>query len=203
MEILVRPDGKPYSNKGSANFAAKQKKLGNYQVVSLDDGGFGIELEDDQTKQGTNPPTEIEVKPVIANPVADLMPPIIKHKVTRPWKPARVLDIPQHLKDPNFVYRWGNKHKLGNIQKKVREGWIIDKELSAKLSLESTVQDGTPLDGTVQMRELIVLKMPKELAESRKAYFDSRIMDPQKLREKLDADINKVGSVTYGAITIS
>jgi len=99
-------------------------------------------------------------------------------KQTTPWKPARVLDIPQKLKDPNYTYRWCDVNKVGNIQKKLQEGWVIDKELGEKLSrlhgLNTSLQDGSPLDSTVRLRELIVMKMPKDMADSRNQYYQNR-----------------------------
>lgn len=93
--------------------------------------------------------------------------------LTTPWKPSRVLDIPQHLKVKGFTYRWASKNQVGRIQKLISEGWEIDTELSKKLStsLPKTVIDGSPLDGTVQRRELIVMRIPDEMAVARRAYY--------------------------------
>ncbi len=96
----------------------------------------------------------------------------ITHKVTRPWQPVKLLDIPSQLKDPNFVYRGCNTNALGNIRKKEAEGWEIDKELSKKMKqTQRTVLDGNGLDGTLQIRELLIMRMPKEIAESRAKYY--------------------------------
>lgn len=92
---------------------------------------------------------------------------------TTPWKPSRVLDIPQHLKVKGFTYRWASKNQVGRIQKLISEGWEIDTELSKKLStaIPKTIIDGSPLDGTVQRRELIVMRIPDEMADARRAYY--------------------------------
>lgn len=113
-------------------------------------------------------------------------------KATTPWKPARIMDIPSHLKDPAFTYRWCDKKKEGNIQKKESEGWIIDKELSKKMTTlaNKTIVDGTPLDGTMQLRELIVMKMPKEMAAERAIYYarkSSKSMEDAKKKFETEA----------------
>ena len=92
---------------------------------------------------------------------------------TAPWKPSRVLEIPAHLKKKGFTYRWASKTQVGRIQKLISEGWEIDTELSKKLStaLPKTIMDGSPLDGTVQRRELIVMRITDELATARRAYY--------------------------------
>ncbi len=116
----------------------------------------------------------------------------IKKKATTPWKPARVLDIPKHLKDPAFVYRWVDKDKPGNVRKKLSEGWEIDKELTKKMTGVRTATDGSNIDGTMQIREMIVMKIPKELAEARNKYFSERTKD------NLEAEQNKFRGKTEG-----
>lgn len=99
-------------------------------------------------------------------------------KTTMPWKPARITEIPENLKDHRFVYRQCNTQKTGNIQKKLQEGWEIDHILSKKLNelygLTRTLQDGSPMDSTFQIRELIVMRMPKEMAHERNEYYRKR-----------------------------
>ncbi len=109
-------------------------------------------------------------------------------KSSTPWKPARVIDIPESYKDPRFTYRWCNTLKMGNIQKKIQEGWEIDKILSKKLNelygLNRTLEDGSPMDSTVKMRELIVMRIPKEMAEERNEYYRKRGQIDRKSIEK-------------------
>jgi hypothetical protein len=108
--------------------------------------------------------------------------------VSTPWKPARITEIPEYLKDPRFIYRGCNSKKTGNIQKKLQEGWEVDKELSKKLDelygLNRTIQDGSPLDSTHQVRELIYMRMPKELALERNEYYRKRGQIDRKSIEK-------------------
>jgi hypothetical protein len=99
-------------------------------------------------------------------------------KSSTPWKPARMLEIPENLKDSRFTYRWCNRKRVGNMEKKVREGWEVDTILSKKLNelygLNRTIEDGSPIDSTVNMRELIIMRMPKEMTESRNEYYRKR-----------------------------
>lgn len=90
------------------------------------------------------------------------------------WKPARVLDIPSSLKDSRFVYRWVAKKQDGRISKMKQEGWVIDEEISKKLEPIKTISDGSKIDSTTQVRELIVMKLPKELKTARDAFYASR-----------------------------
>ncbi len=99
-------------------------------------------------------------------------------KATTPWKPARFLDIPEEFKDPRFVYRFVNTKKEGNEVKKLNEGWEYDFELGKKLTQRfgktRTIHDGTPIDSAYQIRELIVMRMPKEMAKARNEYYSKR-----------------------------
>lgn len=103
----------------------------------------------------------------------------LKREGRKPWKPARTLEIPQHLKDSRFVYRFVERLRPGNLRKKLDEGWEIDTKLGKKLNdmyggLQKTLDDGSPIDSTVQMRELIVLRMPKVIHEERAKYYFNR-----------------------------
>lgn len=115
-------------------------------------------------------PTPEQLEPPV--PVAP------KKRPTAPWRPAKVLDIPAHLKDPRFTYRFVNTKKEGNELKKLQEGWEYDHELSKKLTEHygsiRTIRDGTPTDGVYRMREMILMRIPKELAESRNQYYADR-----------------------------
>lgn len=122
---------------------------------------------------------------------------------TVPWKPSRLLDIPEEFKDPNFTYRWCTTNKAGNIRKKQSEGWIIDKELHKKMSdrLTPTIEDGKPLDDVVGIRELIVMKIPNELAKARTEYYQKRgASTMRKKQTELDNEVRKFGGETYGNI---
>lgn len=99
-------------------------------------------------------------------------------KATTPWRPARFLDIPEDMKDPRFVYRFVNTKREGNELKKQQEGWEYDYELGKKLTQQfgktRTIQDGTPIDSTYRIRELVVMRIPKELAKERNDYYSKR-----------------------------
>ena len=114
-----------------------------------------------------------------------------------PWEPAKVLDVPAHLKDPNYVYRWVNKEKPGNIRKKLSEGWEIDEKLAKKLDVElpKTIQDGSSVDSSHNVRELILMRLPKERKEARQKYFDSLIRTTKDVEDSLKEN---TGGTSYG-----
>jgi len=127
--------------------------------------------------------------------------PIIKKKESVPWKPSKLLDIPESLKDPAFTYRWCDKDKPGNIRKKLSEGWIIDKDLMKKMEQVLTIEDGKPLDTTTGIRELIVMKIPKDKAEARNEFYQARgKLAMKKKQDELDNEVRKIGGEIYGNI---
>jgi hypothetical protein len=99
-------------------------------------------------------------------------------KTTTPWKPAKMLFVPEELKDPRFVYRFVNTKREGNELKKQQEGWEYDLELSKKLVRHfgetRKLEDGTPIDSVYRIRELVVMRMPKEMAQARNEYYAKR-----------------------------
>lgn len=188
--IILKSDNSAFPTKTSASMQAGRKKLVGYKIISHEDG-YAIETEDkivETTTENT---------------------PIKKHRVTRPWEPATLMGIPEDLKDPAFVYRYCTKDEArpGNIRKKIAEGWEIDTELSKKMktrNLVPTINDGTPVDNTLQIREMIVMRMPKELKESRDAYFAKLNGENSKgTKENFNDEVEKISggqTKAYGNI---
>lgn len=193
-KLITKADGSPFATEVATKSAVTRFKLKDYTIVPHN-GGYAILV-----KEETQMTTSANEAPETTEPPIPLTPEPVKHRVTAPWKPARKLDIPEHLKNPAFVYRWCDKNKPGNIQKKMSEGWEVDKELSRKLTAiaTKTLNDGSPLDGTAQIAELIVMRMPKEMAASRNEYYAKRSeMATKEAQEDLK---RRTGGQAYGEI---
>lgn len=122
-------------------------------------------------------------------------------KFSKPWTPAKILEIPEHLKDSRFTYRWVDTDKPGNLRKKLSEGWEVDKELTTKFNdHHKTLQDGTNMDTTFRVREMIVMRMPVEIAKQRNKYYSKR--SSRKIKDETKALQNVVGDDGYGKIKI-
>ena len=174
--LILTVNGEPFSTEKAAKMAAGRKKLIDSTIVPHN-GGYAISIKE-ESQMTTSANGMPQVPPTITPEEAQKLPTSepIKHKATTPWRPARKLDIPEHFKNPAFTYRWCDKNKPGNIQRKMSEGWEVDKELSRKLTAIATrtINDGSPLDGTAQVAELVVMRMPKEMAASRSEYYAKR-----------------------------
>jgi hypothetical protein len=95
-------------------------------------------------------------------------------KGRRSWAPAEILQI--HDLDENYRYKWANNDPA-NIQRLVAEGWEICSGVSgdkSKRANENSVHDGQKLSSVDTYRELVKLRMPKELAAERQAYFQEK-----------------------------
>ena len=199
--LILREDSSSFSTDNAARMAAGRKKLKKFTIVPHN-GGYAINVEEEiQMIPSAQAAPETPINPIVPLPeVIATNPEPVKHQVTTPWRPSRVLEIPERLKTPGFVYRWCDKNKAGNIQKKLSEGWEVDKEISRKLTAIATrtINDGSPLDGTAQVRELVVMKMPKEMADSRNRYYQDRAnMATKAAQEELK---RKMGGQAYGEI---
>ncbi len=168
-----------------------------------------------KSKKRTRRPA-VKVTPAIAMDAAvqntGEEPAPVKHKVTAPWRPAKRLDLPketeERLKKEGYRPRWVNKRALGNIDKKIAEGWEFDKSVSSGRanSLNRTINDGTPLDGTTHIAELVLMKIPEEKAVSRNKYYSDRANrsfteSKQRLTSNLRTDSGDDRVKAYGSVT--
>lgn len=121
------------------------------------------------------------------------------------WKPASLLDDTIKLDKENFAYRWVNKSDEANLRKKKAEGWVPVSTLEGdraqhERSENTSLADGSGLSDTIsEYRELILMKMPKELNDSRKEYY-KKINDQQmaNMVEETKGQAPVTGSVTIG-----
>lgn len=121
-------------------------------------------------------------------------------KVTEPWKPASILSVIKRKE--GMRDRWVRKDLL---DKKVLEGWE-PVQSGAETAPTLTLLDGTQLDRTVQKRNLILCRMPEELAVNRNKYFqkltdESEEIPSRELEEAANVP-GYVGSGAYGRIVV-
>lgn len=152
--LVYRENNEPFATEKAAKMFTGRRKWFDAKIVPVE-GGYAVDVEDTLVAEWKKSSEEDAEQTV----------------VTSPWKPATLMGIPENLKNPNYVYRFCSKAREGNIEKKKAEGWEIDKELSKKMNLTPTVNDGKPLDGTLHIRELVVMRMRKEMKESRDKYY--------------------------------
>ena len=144
-----------------------------------------MKIEPKEGSNKENSPDEVsqEVKPE-TNPeetniksLADV--PEKSQRSRRPWQPSSILTIPAKFKDPKFVYRWCTKGKEGNIRRKLMEGWEMDTEVMKKMKAANYLQDRTMQDGessgtNLTMREMVLMRMPKNVAAERQDYYQEK-----------------------------
>lgn len=122
---------------------------------------------------------------------------------TTPWKPASQLTVNRQYLNPNSKLRWCRKE---DYEKKLEEGWIpVKSKHPSSVNPGKTMIDGTPLDSTVQKRELILMEMPMEMAESRKKYHEeitNGLLPAKKKEFDTETTVEGHGKRAYGKITI-
>ena len=87
---------------------------------------------------------------------------------TKPWKPPTKLTVTG--KDPAYAYRWIHVDNLDSAL----ENWEVVKSQSKERLQSVTLSDGTPIDGVIKRGNLILCRMPKELAEQRNKYYQAQ-----------------------------
>src|SRR3990167_10751312 len=93
----------------------------------------------------------------------------------REWKRPDAMGIPEHLKTPGYRYKWVRKDRLAY---RVDEGWEVVPVQNGKLMKENP--DGVNMDKAYHLRELILCRMPEEMAKQRDAYFQKKAQEPLK-----------------------
>ena len=131
----------------------------------------------------------------------------------KPWTPPSSLDAPPAPK--GFVHRWirtefMGQEDTGNVSKKLREGWEFVRAEEIKNNLgdhDYPVIRRGQYQGLIGVGGLVLARIPEEIVESRKQYFQKVTADQVKavdndiLREQrpeMPVNINRQSRVTFG-----
>jgi hypothetical protein len=194
--IIKTKSGEGFKSDQAARIWAGKLHLKEFKVIPVP----GVD--------GAKTKYALETDEVVEQPVLDNIEESAKHRVTKPWQPATLLHIPEDLKDPDYTYRFcvNEESRPGNIRKKLAEGWEIDKWLLGEMKKRGllhlpTVDDGKPLDSTLTVREMVVMRMDKETAKSRNAYYDRRAnVAADNAEDEYKGKAKSLGVETYGDI---
>lgn len=127
-----------------------------------------------------------------------------KRKLSKPWAPSHLLKVSGKV--PGYRYRMCSMDAM-NLQKKLDEGWeIVKKGIDGKHESISngTLMDGSQLDNTIRKRNLILMRMPEELAKSREEYYSqlNKAAVPNKVKD-LKEEAKKANVEVYGDVKIT
>tara|TARA_R100000501_G_C2602252_1_gene98994 strand:- start:387 stop:1001 length:615 start_codon:yes stop_codon:yes gene_type:complete len=113
------------------------------------------------------------------------------------WQPAAVTNISG--KKDEYAYRLVNTEVPGNVSKKMAEGWEYCSDEGVNTP-GITLQDGSQIGSAKQIRESLLMRMPKETKEARDRYFS----DQQKSAGEREAEARRaIGDTAYGEVRIS
>ena len=131
----------------------------------------------------------------------------------KPWTPPSSLDAPPAPK--GFKHRWIRTESLGfmdtgNVSKKLREGWVFVRAEEVKNQLGDhdypVVREGQ-YQGLIGVGGLVLARIPEEIVEQRKNYFENITKDQVKsvdndiLREQrpeMPVNIDRQSRVSFG-----
>ena len=136
-----------------------------------------------------------------------------KRDRNKPWTPPSSLDAPPAPK--GFVHRWiitefMGQEDTGNVSKKLREGWEFVRAEEIKNNLgdhDYPVIRRGQYQGLIGVGGLVLARIPEEIVEQRKQYFQNITADQVKavdndiLREQrpeMPVNINRQSRVTFG-----
>lgn len=121
-----------------------------------------------------------------------------KGQAAASWRPARITDIPTEMKDSRYVYRFVIDTP-NSLRKRLMEQWEIDMDIAKKMDSRfgaRTLQAGLTVDGAYRINELILVRMPAAVAESRKKYFEDKspVRNPKDIRGIMAANAKESGA---------
>lgn len=120
------------------------------------------------------------------------------------WTPAKLLDTLTGLDWDNYAYRWVNADP-GNQMKKMAEGWEPISKLKGdrvEHQQSPSLDGGGSLVGSLTVyREMILMRMPKDLADARREYYDALTDGTEDaLRASLTQQAAAGGAEVHGTI---
>ena len=136
-----------------------------------------------------------------------------KPKRNKPWTPPSSLDAPPA--PTGFKHRWirtefMGQEDTGNVSKKLTEGWEFVRAEEIKNELGDhdypVIQSGQ-YQGLIGVGGLVLARIPQEIVESRKQYFQQvtadqvKAVDQDILREQrpeMPINVNRQSRVTFG-----
>jgi hypothetical protein len=117
---------------------------------------------------------------------------------SKSWRPAALTHVKG--RDPRYKYRFFDSSRPGRLDKAQAEGWeVVKNNDSSELPIRS-ISDGTATDSVKRVRELVLMRMLKEVAEQRAKFFQRQEYTPEKLKEQF---ADQSAAETYGDIKIS
>lgn len=120
------------------------------------------------------------------------------------WQPASITDVTG--KEDGYRYRYINK-TADNVAKKREEGWEIVNGLSSdrvQATDSHRINDGKQMTSVYEKHDVILARIPEEIAEGRDAYFNNETARRTAgLTSHIKKEVGKEGGETHGEITIS
>tara|TARA_R100000084_G_C4520716_1_gene86680 strand:- start:10 stop:486 length:477 start_codon:yes stop_codon:yes gene_type:complete len=134
-------------------------------------------------------------------------------KRTKPWAPPSSLDAPPAPK--GYCHRWIRVESVGfmdtgNVSKKLREGWefVRAEEVQNEIGDHDypVIHEGKYM-GLIGVGGLVLARIPEEIVEQRKQYFNNVTVDQVKAvdndilkeqRPEMPVNIDRQSRVTFG-----
>jgi hypothetical protein len=131
------------------------------------------------------------------------------------WVPGSTIDQIEGLDRENFAYRWVQKD-VARIKRFLAEGWTFVNELDGDKVLHrkattGALDAGSRLDTSVDHRDVVMMKLPRERAEARRRYYQKKTdkavelinRDAQNAARNLGGEINpQVRIQSGGNVTV-
>lgn len=118
-----------------------------------------------------------------------------KKRANLTWLPGSLVHIDRT--DPNYVYRGVNTNIAGRVEKMLSEHWEVDTTPNT-LDGANTLNDGQRLGTPRRIRELLVMKMPKDMHDARERHYAEKSKSHSEIAQD---GRNIIGPAAYGGVS--
>lgn len=119
------------------------------------------------------------------------------------WKPVRILEVATPFLDTKkFKYRFATDTMVGRITQLEAQGWIVDHAVGERVSktLREKSLGASGNDTTYKVNQLILMKIPIELAKERNEFFQNQASKlVSAATDELEETAKRMGVRTYGS----
>ena len=171
---------------------------GDQVEQELDDDQLEFSLKQaEQTQDKINARDKEPVKKDAPQPKAASREPVKRRVGSKTWNPSSLTNVQR--KDPNYKYRWINTMINGQVEKMLSEGWekVVRGQDTSDID-NATLSDGAQMGSMVQRRELLLMRIPTELNESRSKYYQNQEQTEDQVIEQHQQKMGEISGETVG-----
>lgn len=107
------------------------------------------------------------------------------------WDAQNMLKV--ELRDPRFVIRWVRDGGRSNVDRNLERGYEFVTYRELKNFNEARMRNGKLIDSVVRVESMVLMKLPRELNESKKRYLAAQTVDAKTSQQQFRDSARQAG----------